>query len=440
MKMNKKSVDIIVFLCIIGFTSLLSAYSEKGLWSNTEVARETCSTEIYTYMNGVAYILERRRLEFNGSYASFTVPSSYIPGSLRITGVTYNEVRIRSKEVEPKALVKGDEIVVETHEASYVGVYGGTLGEYLLLQVNNTTQMIRLTEIVAIRLKKLVRMEEEEGYTVYAASPIVGEKEATISYLARTVSWDAYLKLDLETSMLEVWAHVKSTINYDEASLILVLGEPNLVLQPVVQYERTGYKLAAPPTPYEAGWTPQESYEYHFYRLEEKISITPNEEVSLKLMEGIVGISEFYRWSFSGRLPCNWYLNLTNPFGEPIPNGVLTVYGGELWLGTTITNYIPAGGNGEVLVGKAVDTIGEKTVLRREVTWNQRTITERIRIWNYKDEAIRVEVSTYLPYNAELVETSIEPYESNERVVWWITVDAGSCFDITYTYKVYERG
>ena len=244
-----------------------------------------------------------------------------------------------------------------------------------------------------------------------------GPLDIEASYVTHGMSWQADYVLQLDEAGrradLQAWVSVdnRSGGAYEGARLLLVAGDVNQVAPaPEMMYAMDSMAKAAPAR----GFVQEELYDYHLYTLQQPTTLLDNQIKQIALFEAFgLGVKKHYRlqgqthfFRGMGRLDdrpqvdvyYSWENSAKNALGQPLPAGVVRVYGrssggGRQLLGEDRIRHTPADETVELRVGSAFDLVAER------VRTDSRKLAEdlyrhsfAITLRNHRKEAAVVEV------------------------------------------------
>lgn len=244
-----------------------------------------------------------------------------------------------------------------------------------------------------------------------------GALDLEASYVTRGLSWQADYVLQLDEAGrradLQAWVSVdnRSGGAFADARLLLVAGDINQVAPaPEMMYAMDAAVKAAPAR----GFAQEELYDYHLYTLQQPTTLLDNQIKQIGLFEASgLAVTKHYRlqgqthyFRGAGRLDdkppvlvfYSWENSARNGVGQPLPAGVVRVYGrssggGRQLLGEDRIRHTPTDEKVELRVGSAFDLVAER------VRTDSRKLAEdlyrhsfAITLRNHRAEAAVVEV------------------------------------------------
>lgn len=244
-----------------------------------------------------------------------------------------------------------------------------------------------------------------------------GALDLEASYVTHGLSWQADYVLQLDEAGrradLQAWVSVdnRSGGSFADARLLLVAGDINQVAPaPEMMYAMDAAVKAAPAR----GFVQEELYDYHLYTLQQPTTLLDNQIKQIGLFEASgLAVTKHYRlegqthyFRGAGRLDdkppvlvfYSWENSARNGVGQPLPAGVVRVYGrssggGRQLLGEDRIRHTPTDETVELRVGSAFDLVAER------VRTDSRKLAEdlyrhsfAITLRNHRSESAVVEV------------------------------------------------
>ncbi len=393
-------------------------------------------TQVLLYNQGFAFVQESRTVDLGsqGSLLIADLPQTLLHDSLLVEGLTL----LRMSPVVSPGVADGEqtEPFLERLVGRFVDVYAG--GEVIRGRLLAAAEgVVLLTEggQVFLRTYDKVLAASPEGATVqvdYLASP--GQRELTLSYLARRMRWSAVYSAILEGDELFLQGQARlenqSGRSYSDAQVQLVAGDVDSPQVPEVAFRQVvglGFDMAVAPDVAPA-------FEYHRYSLQQPVEL--QEGTTFVPLVTVSGPYErVYRFTDG---PVRVLVKFKTP-DDPLPGGQVRVFdeGGRLYVGSASIGHTPAGETVELSVGSAFDLTGERVQVRRErPSADLFRDTYRVSLRSAKDDAVTVEVVQHLSGTWTLTEAS-DPYEvvDAQRIRFLVDVPAGGSAEVTYTVE-----
>lgn len=255
----------------------------------------------------------------------------------------------------------------------------------------------------------------------------------------------------------------RSGASFDDASLVLVAGQPNV--QPVagapqpMMFKAEARGMAADSAP-----QPQPSGEYHAYPLPGRIDLPQGSVQRVPLLDEARGVSCTRRYEArspigyfrpaspiidpgfgpEGEVPVLATLEFANTraakLGVPLPAGRLRVFTGEDFLGEAALAHTPAGRDVTADLGQAFDLTLQRTRKDLQLDADRLGLTERIELVlrNAKSETATVRVHESLPRwsDWEIVDASAEWTKKDaQTVVFDVPVPARGEATVAYAVR-----
>ncbi len=343
-----------------------------------------------------------------------------------------SEIRVPG-EAEIDLLTEGTKIIVRTKTETYFGSFIRQYGN-LLMEVEGRLVVIPVQEIVAIELVDPIPYPEEPSDGIKIVISISGEgaKNLTLSYLVAGLSWSQVYDLDLADGRIKAWGIISSFWDFGSVDLSLIVGEPRLI---ITSSSKAGnwreVALAVP----DAGGSYQsvplgEYHEYHIGQTE----LRGGEILKLSMFWGEVDLEQFYYWN-GGRVEERF--NITNTLTEPLGPGRIEFYRDGRWVGEDALQYTSIGEDSTVTVGCAQDVKVEEKVIIWNTGDERDLVTKKIEINNCKDGEISILVERSLPWNGNLIDSTIKPTVEGKLLIWCLEVD--NVVEITYQYEILHK-
>jgi len=294
-----------------------------------------------------------------------------------------------------------------------------------------------------------------------------GKRELEVSYLTRSMSWQAdyvaALAPDEKTLELTGWVTVdnKSGAAYENARLKLVAGDVNIVRPEVRADHRRGVQvamaMAAPKQFTERGF-----FEYHLYELERPTTLKQNQTKQIELLAAsgvpvkkrFIAESTFQPYNPGGR-PSDQpaekaavKLEVENTaeanLGRALPKGIVRVYKRDTddtltFAGEDSIDHTPDGETVRLTLGQAFDVLFERDVKSfREISKREVEAEIVVTVKNRKTEPVTVTVVERFARERRVLSSSIPPTEPDAfRLEFEVDVEPKS--ESALTYRVQAR-
>jgi len=379
------------------------------------------------YPQGLALVEESRtvNLENEGTLVFDHLPHGLLLDSFTVEGVDVLAVRpVLPSSLTPDGLV--DEIVEVTS--------GGATVRGRLLSFDGDV-LVLATESGLVILSGYQRivapLPDREAVEVKYVAGAAGQRELTLRYLTRGISWQASYRALLSGDTLALVGLAELTnltgIEFPGAQVELIAGE---VYAPSGELADVRALAYAPPP--EAG--PSQAFEYHRYALPGPVDIGQG-TVVVPYVAAVFPCQQIYRFQGGAVETVLRFVNTA----LPLPAGEVWVYdeGGSLFVGASSIGHTPVGEEVELTVGAAFDLTGERTrVSHARLGEDLNRDTYRIVIRSAKDETVGVEVVETLPGTWTITQSSL-PYEKvdAQTVLFRLEVPAEGEAELRYTVE-----
>ncbi len=269
-----------------------------------------------------------------------------------------------------------------------------------------------------------------------------GVQQVEATYLTRGLNWKAdYIAvLDKDDRIMDLkgWVTLnnKSGATYRNATLKLVAGDVNRVVEAYGVYDSVGRLEQAVAKSANVPFTEQSFFEYHLYSLQRPTTIKNNQtkQVSLLTSNGVpvnkrflyYGAQHYYRSRYGvpvSNQKVGVYVEIANKkenrLGMPLPKGTVRVYkadsdGSLQFIGEDRIDHTPKDETIKVKMGDAFDVVAE----RKQTEWRKLAtglyeVSFEIKIRNHKETPVTVSVIEPIPGDWEILENSHD-YEKVE--------------------------
>ncbi len=269
-----------------------------------------------------------------------------------------------------------------------------------------------------------------------------GVQQVEATYLTRGLNWKAdYIAvLDKDDRIMDLkgWVTLnnKSGATYRNATLKLVAGDVNRVVEAYGVYDSVGRLEQAVAKSANVPFTEQSFFEYHLYSLQRPTTIKNNQtkQVSLLTSNGVpvnkrflyYGAQHYYRSRYGvpvSNQKVGVYVEIANKkenrLGMPLPKGTVRVYkadsdGSLQFIGEDRIDHTPKDETIKVKMGDAFDVVAE----RKQTEWRKLAtglyeVSFEIKIRNHKETPVTVSVIEPIPGDWEILQNSHD-YEKVE--------------------------
>jgi hypothetical protein len=269
-----------------------------------------------------------------------------------------------------------------------------------------------------------------------------GLQQVEATYLTRGLNWKAdYIAvLDKDDRIMDLkgWVTLnnKSGATYRNATLKLVAGDVNRVVEAYGVYDSVGRLEQAVAKSASVPFTEQSFFEYHLYSLQRPTTIKNNQtkQVSLLTSNGVpvnkrflyYGAQHYYRSRYGvpvSNQKVGVYVEIANKkenrLGMPLPKGTVRVYkadgdGSLQFIGEDRIDHTPKDETIKVKMGDAFDVVAE----RKQTEWRKLApglyeVSFEIKLRNHKETPVTVSVIEPIPGDWEILQNSHD-YEKVE--------------------------
>ncbi|RXA20771.1 DUF4139 domain-containing protein [Methanosarcina sp. MSH10X1] len=420
------------------------------------------NSEVTVYEQGIALVKERReiRLQNGINQVAYTdIPSGIDPTSVIIEDPENEDTVILEQNYEYDVLNSssllekylGREVnVTDRNGEMYTGILLSHAGNSVVLSTE-------AGEVVVLEDFSKAELADSSGLSVRPAliwqiySPVSGTRELTISYLTSGMNWEAAYVLisNAENTEADIrgWASIdnRAGLTYENAVLRLVSGQINRVSQPITPVMEE--KAVADETVSQAPFVEEPFFEYHFYTLENPVTLENNQAKQISLLSAdSVPVEKKLIYDISVSEKILAYLTLQNTnesgLGMPLPAGVVRIYsdnasGGLQFIGEDRIRHTPESGELRVTVGSAFDLTARRNETNyQRISDNVERVTYQIELNNSKSEDQAVTVVEHLYGEWEILESS-DSYEEIDAftVEFRVTVPARGTKLVSYTVE-----
>ncbi len=468
---------------------LILALPAAPAWAQSEIIVGLESQDgltVTVYNQDLAMISERRRAALTGG-----------ENRLALTGV--------SRQIRPESLIlegAGLTLLEQAFEADVLSqrhLLERALGGPLWVRRSNPRDgsdryleaiLVSLTDPALVRigdrLETVARdrlaypvglgnapgLRDRPTLTALLDSDTAGDKNLSISYLTRGLSWQAdYVGLlDAGETQLALTALVTLTNNsgtaFTDAALRLVAGDVNQV-QGAPQPRAKGLAMMAEADS-AAGMTQAAAGDQHLYQLARRIEIKDRSTKQLHMLSApAVPLVKQYRFEQlvdaygrgeeTGPVNASVMLILQNDeaagLARPLPGGVVRIYQSgqsdqsngadspKIFLGEDRIGHTPKGGELRLTTGRAFDVTGKSKRTAFERISNKSFETAQvITVKNAKPLPVQVKMIGHLPQGWRMLEESrAHVRETANRIVWTLDVPGEGEAKLSYRLRVTQR-
>ena len=380
-------------------------------------------------------------------------PGELLPNSVFVEGLT-GPIEVLEQEflhepVNTPTLLErflGQEIEVRDGESVYRGILLGFDGLEGVILRERTGEVQIIKSPTGFTLPELPLLADEPTLTWLIETELGGEQPIRLSYLTHGLSWKASYTAHLaegEDGMMVmalkslVSISNDSGLTYRDARVRLVAGQPHRVARER-GYPRVALEVvaAAPPFLEEA------VVEYHLYTLDRPATLEDGRTKQLAFISAPrVQIERHYIYEpqvLDGIWTKVEFLNSElNGLGRPLPAGTVRFYQEGLFLGEDLLRHTPVDERVSLMVGRAFDLVGERTLVEhRQVAERRYRDTLLITLRNHKDKDVTIRVIEHLRGEWTILRESQEYKKLDaERIEFVVEVEAGGEAQITYTVE-----
>lgn len=443
---------------------------------------------------GYAYVIDHRDLTLQSGQNE--IRYTHIPAYINPTTVQFKsltdetDTEILQQEyhfdlLNNQALLTshlGKEITVEQGHGSdlvsFTGMLLNSQNGFILQDKNN--QMITVNQYSAIRfpvMENAVFNEPTLIWKIISKKP--GLHQTETRYQTKEITWWADYNAIFEESgdpnsgmlALSSWVTVmnKTGMNFDNAELKLVAGDVNTAQAP--QPSRPNLMMGA-----KVGYNGPESFteksffEYHLYKLNEKINLLNNTAQQIKFLPKIskIPVEKLYIYDsnpgmlYTGYNNTERYVNNNTPakidvylkwknsnkvgLGIPLPAGRIRISAVDAssktpeFIGEDVIDHTAQNEDIQIKVGSAFDVSAEKKQTDFSLDTNRHVMEEsfEIELKNHKNHDIKVFVQEnfYRTGNWVVIKNSSAFEKINSNTVKFpIIIKAGSNTKVQYTVR-----
>lgn len=374
--------------------------------------------------------------------------------------VTVKEVRA-SPSIDP-TFEEGDDLVVTTDTRTYEGRLVERRDGGLLLDTRKTATLVKHDAIESIELLNWTEQDTPASAVdvrVQVDAPM-GNRSVEVSYLAHGPRWVPSYQLDVDTGRFTFFATLQGVFSWENVTLDLVSGSPNVVAQPeperfkrsMADAEQAEAGASAPS--YDVGLSPVGTLgSLHRYRLSEPVDLTAGETLRLPVLDDAIHVVDRYH---EARERLGWgstrddardttvleRYELENNLSEPLPPGVLRFFEDGTWIGEDQLGQTAIGAHANVTVAKAVE-IDARTVLVEQTSDREGTTsTYRLEVTNRRsadrtDAAVDLRAFLDAPDDrVTVLSVDPEPYDRTGTAAQWrTTLDAGETTSVQLRFE-----
>ncbi len=404
--------------------------------------------QVTLYQSGLVFVELDRSFQAPGDEAvlELTVPASTFVDSLRVQGESVAVKEVRASSALDPTFQEGDTLVVTTDTRTYEGELIDQREQGLLLDTGESATLVKEEAIESV---ELVDGTDQASPTnavdveVLVDAP-AGNRTVEVSYLAQGPQWVPSYQLDVDTGRFTFFATLQGVFSWDNVTLNLVSGSPNVVAQPdrfddAHRDAAAGGADADAPS-YEVGVQPAGTLgSLHRYQLDRPVNLTAGQTLRLPVLEDGIRIVDRYH---EARERLGWgstrddarettvheRYELENNLTEPLPPGVIRFFEQGTWIGEDRLPQTPLGAHANVTVATAFE-VDARTTLVEQSSDDQGTTTStyRLEVTNRRsadrdDAAVDLRAFLDAPDDrVTLVSTEPDPYEQTATAAQWRT-------------------
>ena len=269
-----------------------------------------------------------------------------------------------------------------------------------------------------------------------------GPQQVEATYLTRGLNWKAdYIAvLDKDDRIMDLkgWVTLnnQSGATYKNATLKLVAGDVNRVVEKFGAHDSVRMLQEAAAKRPSASFTEQSFFEYHLYSLQRPTTIKNNQTKQVSLLTAnevpvikrflYYGAQHYYRNRYGvpvSNQKVGVYMEIANKkenrLGMPLPKGTVRVYkadgdGSLQFIGEDRIDHTPKDETIKVKMGDAFDVVAE----RKQTEWRKLgpglyEVSFEIKLRNHKETPVTVSVIEPIPGDWEILQNSHD-YEKVE--------------------------
>ncbi|MCD6100238.1 MAG: DUF4139 domain-containing protein [Candidatus Marinimicrobia bacterium] len=290
-------------------------------------------------------------------------------------------------------------------------------------------------------------------------SSFSGRTGIEVSYLTHGLGWHAEYNLviprkEKRKMRFASWVSIENNSgkSYRKAKLKVVAGDINLAPRREKARGEQIVTFAAEVRP-EAGFRERGLFEYHLYELGRPVDIKDREIKQISLFDEVeIRGEKVFRFmnnlNYQGEKPLSVLYRIANTkengLGIPLPEGVVRVFKEDIdesmqFVGSDRIEHTSNGDTLEIVVGRAFDVRGVRTILeRRQERGKSETYTVKLEVRNRKKKPIEVEILEIV-YPHGYVKNSTHKYvrKSSNTVLFPLQMPANKTEVIKYTYIRY---
>ncbi len=416
--------------------------------------KEQKALAVAAYNGGFAQVRETRHLK--SEEAIDEVQFLDVAERVETDSIVVNGVNILEQNYDSDLVSK--QKLLERYVDRTVRVHNAETGEELEIRLLSVAECIigertDTKEIVIDPAGELILPALPEGFLlkpalVWKIEPAVLDQEISVSYLTKSLEWQAHYTLELKEDSFQLLGWVKilnqSGGNYENAQLMLVAGQVNRQAagrsaDPAALYARLQSQMAAESLP-----------ERFVYRVGRPVTILNEQLKQLAFLQA--GGSQFKRTYCvkEGEAHATVQLELSNTaengLDMPLPEGLVQVYesgdAGELfYTGEDAIGHTAAGESICLQIGQALDIESESFEKLREKHGGFEYATYVYKLINRKPESIRLSINHFIYGHVWEMESSSHDYErkSSSEVEFTVRLQPGKAAEMEFTYKIAQQ-
>jgi len=346
----------------------------------------------------------------------------------------------------------------------YVKIHNDKVQEGTLIELKgNSLSLKTRKDIITIARSKVDYMYIRDQQTIPQLhpelawdinSPMTGTISGDLVYLSGGFDWNAVYRFILNGNkgQLITEAIVKNSSNVNFSNFSFKLVEGNLQKkggrpQPAYRAERSISALTVEPSPVASEQT---LGDFHIYSLPERISLSQNQSVTVRLYEPKnVDYTKTYVFQNSERSkkeePLKIEIKLANTAENgldiPLPQGKVSLYlkspdGSLEYAGEDELKQIPRGETATISAGRAFDVMGNRIVLHYDRQRKSEEASIEIIVKNKREEKVDIRLVEQIRGDWIVRDASDNYIKKDASTIHFsFSLDAGHYKTVTYTYR-----
>lgn len=453
--------------------ALLTSTGAKALEDKTVIgpdARQALTLTVY--QNGLAFVDEARTPDTKIKAHALILPAispRAIPSSVTV------DAPIPARSIHHALSPVSLELLLQAHEGEEIGIVRRhpTTGE----EITQRARIISAPGGVVLEIDGRIvvglpgqpvfdglpdMLLHRPAVHVQLAEELSGRAPTLIHYLTDGLGWEADHVVTItetngaaETMRLETRATLTNTtgLSYPKATLRLVAGSLNRESAPQPMMRTETMMMAAAPAAAMDMPVRETLGDYHLYRLPGVFDLGEGEPVQIPLsaertVQGsrsyvLTGGPQPYFSQYGHGMKSSEHPAVIHSFentgDDPLPAGIIRVYGKGGYMGEDRIPPTPKGGSVSLNIGQSFDT----TVIRSQTGFrilgeNSRTSESdhEITLENAADHDVTVEVRENVPGDWKLLSASHKMTRDGMAAVWQVPVPAGGQAVLWYAVRV----